>query len=380
MKAYKYKIRRPPKRVVQIFEQWLMICCELYNAALQERRDAWRLKRISISFAEQCAELPGVKDVRPDVAEVNAQVLQNTLRRLQCAFENFFRRVKNGDNPGFPRFKSSRRFNSFTYPQAKGSFRLEGDKLHLSKIGTVRLHLTRSVEGRLKTCQIKREADGWYVIFAVEEWVCPYFPKTGKSVGLDLGIENFATSSEGELIKNPKYLRKAERRLKRAQRNLSRKKKGSSNHRKAIKLLAKQHQKVRRQRIDFFHKESNKLLKEYDEVVFEDLNIAGMVKNHHLAKSISDAGWGGFINVHTAKAENAGRSVVKVPAAFTSQDCSRCGGRVRKTLAVREHRCIGCGLVLSRDHNAALNIKARGTRSVDGRQLPREAGISLYSL
>jgi putative transposase len=225
------------------------------------------------------------------------------------------------------------------------------------------VRLSRPIEGKIKTCTIKREVDGWFVIFTVEENQCRYFPKTGRSVGVDVGIENFATLSTGETIPNPQYLRQAERELKTAQRRVSRRKKGSKRRRRAVQLLAKKYLKVTRQRQDFFHKLSLRLVREFDSVAFEDLNIAGLLRNHHLAKSISDAAWGTFIQLHTGKAESAGRGVVKVPAAFTSQDCSACGLRVRKSLAVREHRCVGCGLVLHRDHNAALNIRARGEAS-----------------
>ncbi len=256
------------------------------------------------------------------------------------------------------RFKAKARYDSFTYPQS--GFRLEGDKLHLSKIGSCRLRLSRPVEGRIKTCTIKREADGWYAVFAVEENSCRYIPKTGKSVGVDLGIASSATLSTGEQIENPKYLRQAERGLKSAQRSVSRKKLRSSSRKKAVQLLAKRHLRVKRQRLDFFHKRSLELLRGFDSFAFEDLNIAGMMRSHHLAKSISDAAWDTFLNIHTNKAAEAGRVVRLVPAAFTSQDCSRCGARVRKTLAAREHRCVGCGLVLCRDYNAAINIHKAG--------------------
>lgn len=358
MKAYKYKIRKPSRRVVECFEQTLDVCRELYNAALQERRDAWRIERKSISQNTQEAQLKDIRASRTDIAAVYSQVNQNVLARVDSAFKSFFRRVKAGQKVGYPRFKSSKRYDSFTYPQS--GFKLEADKLTLSKIGSVRVRLSRLVEGKIKTCTIKREADGWFVIFTVEENQCPYFPKTGESVGVDVGIESFATLSTGEAIANPTYYRKAERALKTAQRCISRRKKGSNRRRKAVQLLAKKYQKITRQRLNFFHKLSLRLVREFDEVVFEDLNIAGMVKNHHLAKSISDAAWGTFILIHEGKAESAGRSVVKVPATFTSQDCNACGNRVRKSLAIREHRCIACGLVLHRDHNAALNIQARG--------------------
>ena len=361
MKSYKYKLR-PSAKITAIFEAWLAICCELYNAALQERRDAYRMAGKSVGFAEQCAELPEVKAERTDVARVHSQVLQNALRRVALAFDDFFRRMKKGQNPGYPRFRSRLRYSSFTFPQAKGTFLLEGDRLHLSKIGKVKVHLSRPITGAIKTCTIKREADGWYVIFAGEEPVARPTLSTGESVGIDLGIENFATLSTGEVIENPKHLRAAERRLKTAQRKVSRRKRGSQRRKKAVLLLAGQHLKVKRQRADFHHKTARRLVDEFGVIVVEDLNIKVMVKNHHLAKSISDAGWNQFILALESKAQREGRELIKVTSSFTSQDCSRCGERVRKTLAMREHRCIACGLVTHRDHNAALNVKWRGRR------------------
>ena len=314
---------------------------------------------MTIPYYAQAAQLPLIKPLRPDVAEVNAQVLQDTLRRLDKAFNAFFRRVKAGDaKAGFPRFKSRMRFDSFTFPQAKGAFRLEGDKLYLSKIGSCRVRLSRPLEGTIKTCAIKREPDGWFVILTAEVEAKP-LPKTGATVGLDVGLENFATLSNGETIPNPRHLKAAEKRLKTAQRSISRKKRRGANRRKAVQLLAKQHLKVKRQRQDFAHKTSLDLLQRFDEIAVEELNIKGMVKNHHLAKSISDVAWGNFLNVLTCKAEKADKRVWKVPAAYASQECSGCGHRMRKTLAQREHRCSKCGLQLHRDVNAAINIKGR---------------------
>jgi putative transposase len=361
MKSYKYKIRRPSKRVVEKFEQTLEVCRELYNAALQERSEAWSVCHKSVNYNKQQAQLKEVRAIRDDVAWVHSQVTQDVLKRLDKAFDAFFRRVKKGEEPGYPRYKSIKRYRSFTYPQS--GFKLDGDKLTLSKIGSMRLRLSRPIEGRIKTCTIKREVDGWYVAFAVEENQSRWFVKTNKFVGVDLGIENFATLSTGEHIETPNYYRKSEAKLKKAQRRLSRRKKWSSRRRKANYQVAKIHQKIARQRLDFFHHLSLRLVKELDAVVFEDLNIEGLKKNHHLAKSISDAAWGTFIAIHTGKAANAGRHVEKVPAQFTSQDCSACGNRVKKSLSEREHRCIACGLVLHRDHNAAINILGRACRS-----------------
>jgi putative transposase len=313
------------------------------------------------------------------VGEVHSQVLQDTLRRVDKTFDAFFRRCQNGEPPGYPRFKSASRYDSFTYPQT--GFRLEGDKLHLSKIGSCRVRLSRPIEGTIKTCAIKREADGWYVVFAVEENQCRFFPKTGEKVGVDVWIENFATLSTGETVENPQFLRESEASLKTAQRRISRRtNKRSNRRRKAVKLLQKKHQKVRRQRVDFHHKTALKILRECDAIAVEDLNVRGMVKNHHLAKSISDAGWSQFILILTSKAEEAGRMVIKVNPSYTSQDCSRCGHRNKITLATRVYRCSRCGLVINRDRNGALNVKGQAGLSgmvPDGES--REPRISTYN-
>lgn len=355
MKAYKFKLKMN-KAFAKQCEQTLNVCRELYNAGLQERRAAFATCRASVSFHKQAIQLPEIKLIREDVDGLHSQVLQDTLRRLSKAFDAFFRQMKNGEQPGYPRFKGKYRFNSFTYPQS--GFRLTGDKLTLSKIGSCRLRLSRAIEGKIKTCTIKRQADGWFVIFTAETPTKP-LPKTGDCIGIDLGIENYATLSTGEVIDNPKYLRESEREIKIAQRQVSKKKWRGENRKKAARVLARKHLKVANQRRDFFHKLSNQLIREFDDIAVEDLNIAGLVKNHHLAKSISDAAWGTFLSILESKAASAGRRVWKVIPQFTSQDCSQCGNRVKKSLSVREHRCIACGFVAHRDHNAAINILAR---------------------
>lgn len=356
IKSYKFKIRKPNKEIVQTFEQWLDICRELYNAGLQERRDAWKLNKENISYFDQQNQIPELKKSRKDLKQVYNRVLLDSLRRLDKTFKNFFRQIKKGEKAGYPRFKSDKRFNSFCFNQV--GFKLQGDKLKLSKIGTVRIHLSREIEGTIKTCTIKRQVDGWFVIFVVE---CEPKPlkKTGKTVGIDVGLNKFATLSDGETIENPKLLRASERRLKTAQRNVTRKKIGSNNRKKAVRLLRKQYLKIKRQRKDFLFKLANNLVKEYDEIAVEELNIKGMLKNHHLAKSISDASWAMFISILESKAEEAGKRVWKVNAKNTSQDCSGCGERVCKSLAVRIHKCDKCGLEMDRDLNASINIKAR---------------------
>ncbi|HEU0184501.1 MAG TPA: transposase [Blastocatellia bacterium] len=356
VKAYKYKLKTNAGFVAGC-SATLDICRELYNAALQERRDAYRINGLSINYHAQAVQLPQIKQVREDVGELHSQVLQDALRRVDKAFNAFFRRCRNGETPGYPRFKPSSRYDSFTYPQS--GFRVEGNKLHLSKIGSCRLRLSRPIEGTIKTCTIKRDVDGWYVVFAVEENQCRFFPKTGEAVGIDVGVENFATLSTGEAVENPEFLRESESELKTAQRKVSRRKRGSKRRGKAVRLLGKKHQKIRLRRADFHHKMAFKVVKEFDAIAVEDLNIKGMVKNHHLAKSISDAGWSQFIKILTSKAESAGREVIKVNPSYTSQDCSGCGERNRITLATRIYRCTRCGLVIHRDRNGALNVKGR---------------------
>jgi putative transposase len=222
--------------------------------------------------------------------------------------------------------------------------------------------LSRRIEGEIKTCTIKREADGWYVIFAVEEPKKEVEPAPKESVGVDVGIESFATLSDDEAapIENPQYFRGAEKELKKAQRRVSRRVKGSKGRKKAVKWLGKKHLKVKRQRSDFHFKEAGKLVEQYQSIKVEELNIQGMVKNHHLAKSISDAGWGQFIEILIFKAEEAGRAVIKVNPSYTSQDCSRCGHRNRITLATRIYRCSECRLVIHRDRNGAKRIEQKG--------------------
>ena len=339
-------------------------CRELYNAGLEERQEAWRRRGVSITAASQSAQLPDIKEIRPEYRDVHSQVLQDVLTRLDRAFQAFFRRVKSGDTPGYPRFQGSNRYNSFTYKQFGNGATLDGildnGFLVLSKIGRIAMRWSRPIEGMPKTVTLSREADGWYVCFSCADVPTQPLPSTGQETGIDLGIESFATLADGTMIHNPRCYRRAERRLKTAQRKVSRRKKGSTRRRKAVKLLAKAHQQVKRQRQDFQHKAALQLVRDYDTIYHEDLQTANMLKNHHLAKSIQDAGWSGFLSILSAKAVWAGRTVVAVPPAYTSQTCSGCGAVVKKGLSIRWHRCPDCGTSLHRDHNAAKNIERLG--------------------
>jgi putative transposase len=368
LRTFVYKLR-PTSAQAAILTETVETCRHLYNDALAERKTAYRERGESIGFARQCASLPARKEISPYLPRVYSQVLQDVLHRVDRTFQVFFRRVKAGEQPGSPRFKGKGWYDSFTYPQWGKGVKLENRRLILSKIGPIRLHKDRQLNGTPKTCTIVRKADGWYVSIACEVAPSP-LPLTGKAVGVDVGLESFATLSNGTQIANPRYYRAAERKLKTAQRRLSRRVKGSSRRRKARELLAKAHLKVKRARQDFAHKTARALVNEYDQIAVEKLNIRGMVRNHPLAKSISDAGWGLFLTILIAKAASAGRVVVEVNPAGTSQLCAQCGERVPKRLAVRWHSCPYCGCELHRDHNAALNILKRGGGTAFGEALP----------
>jgi putative transposase len=241
-----------------------------------------------------------------------------------------------------------------------GGAALDGGMLSLSRIGRIRLRLHRPLQGTLKTVTISREADGWYACISCAEVPSEPLPAMGRETGIDVGLKVFLVTADGEVVDNPRQYRKAEKQLAKAQRRVSRRKKGSKRRHKALNLLARKHQEVKRQRTDFHHKTALSLLRTYDVIYLEDLQVRNLVRNRHLAKSISDAGWAAFRTILEAKAACAGRQVIAVPAQYTSQDCSGCGERVPKSLSVRTHVCPSCGLVLDRDENAAANILRAG--------------------
>jgi putative transposase len=358
-KTYKYKLIPTPEQA-RTLETILWRCRDLYNAALEERKTAWERGHVSLTYYRQKAELPDLKADIPEYTEVHSQVLQDVLLRLDRAFQAFFRRVSNGEEPGYPRFQGRNRYNSFTYPQYGKGAVLDGGVLSLSKIGRIPLRLHRPLEGTPKTVIVSKEADGWYACFSCAEVPMEPLPPTGEETGIDVGLKVFLITAGGEIVENPRHYQQAEKRLAKAQRRVSHRKKGSKRRRKAIALLKRKHQKVQRQRTDFHHKTARLLLQRYDTIYLEDLRVANMVRNKHLAKSISDAGWAAFRTILEGKAAYAGRRVVAVPPAYTSQDCSGCGERVPKSLSVRTHICPNCGLVMDRDENAAKNIQWAG--------------------
>lgn len=365
-KSFKYRLY-PTRKQAECLQRTLDLCRELYNAALEERRTAWRERGIAISYTAQAAQLPDIKRDRPDLAEVYSQVLQDVLRRLENTFQAFFRRVRNGEKPGFPRFKGHSRYDSFTYPQYPSGVSLR-EKLYLSKIGGIRIKLHREIKGTIKTVTIKREVGKWYAVFSCQDVPIQTLPKTGAAVGIDVGLESFAMLSNGTRIENPRWYRSAKRKLRMAHRVVSKREHGSQRRKKAVRLLQVAYAKVRNQRRDFQHKLSRWLVTNYDVIAFEDLNIKGMIRNPYLAKSISDAGWGQFIALLLYKAEEAGKEAIAVSPQLTSQRCSGCGEIVAKSLSQRWHLCPHCGLSLHRDHNSALEILRLGRSLQRGAQ------------
>jgi putative transposase len=359
--TYRYQLTPIPLQGLER-ERVLMLCRHLYNAAVGERREAWRMRCVTVAYYQQKAEAPAIKEAMSEYAETNAQVLQDVVLRVERAFQAFLCRVKNGETPGYPRFQRRKRYNSFTYLQVgeHGGARQDSGYLILSKIGRIALRWSRPLEGRPKTVTISKEVDGWYVCFLCADVPARPLPPTGQETGVDLGIEAFATLSDAMRIFNSGWYRKAERALKMAQRRDSRRRKGSYRRRKAVITLAKAHQQVRRQRRDLHHKTALALVQNRDVIYHEDLQTANMLRNHHLAKSIADAGWSAFLSLLDYKAACAGRRVIAVGPVFTGQMCSGCGMLVQKSLSIRWHACPACGTSLHRDHNAAKKRERLG--------------------
>lgn len=362
-----YKFRLYPIRTQQnLLGSQLSLCQWLYNHFLEERRNAYEKDKIKISCFDQIKEIPKLKKEKPELKQVYSQTLQDVARRLDKAFQNFFRRVKENKNgnkqkPGYPRFKGKYRYDSLIYPQS--GFELKDNKLNLSKIGFLKIKLHREIEGNIKTLTIKRTpTNKWYACFMVE--INKELPEKRRiedimsenMIGVDMGLDNFLTSSQEEKIDNPRYLRESEEKLSKVQRKHSRKKLRSKNRTKSRIKIARLHEKITNQRQDFLHKLSKYLVNDFQLIAFEKLIIKGMVKNKYLAKSITDASWGKFRQMLTYKAEEAGLYAIGVNPQNTSQICSNCEKTVPKSLATRIHKCPHCGLTIDRDINAAKNI------------------------
>jgi putative transposase len=356
-KAFQFHLR-PTKKQAKALQIQLDECRWLYNQLLEQRKLSHEELDIGLNKYQQSMFLPELKIERPSLTLVHSQVLQNVVDRLDKAFTSFFRRYKNGETPGFPRFRSLHRYNSICYPQS--GFSLVGSELKLSKIGSIRLKLHRPVSGTIKSCTIRKTASGsWLVSLSCEVETMP-LQSNNSSVGIDVGIENFAVLTNGEAIANPKFFKKEEKILAKAQQKFSKKEKGSIERKKCGKIVAKIHERISNKRKDFCHKESKKIVDKYQHICVEDLNIKKMVEGSFLAKSITDASWGMFLQFLTYKAADAGRKLGLVNPAYTSQTCSRCQHIEEKMLSERKHSCSQCGYQTTRDFNAAQNILALG--------------------
>lgn len=382
-RAYKFRMRPTGGQHLRL-RACLDSHREMYNAALQERRDAWRMCRQGVSYGHQSAQLKAIREIRPDVATWSFSSQQATLRRLNRAFAGFFRRVKAGEKAGYPRFKSRDRFDSVEWPSDGDGCRWKPDsgRVYLRGIGDVRVTAHRQVEGRVKTIQVRRQGRRWFVVLSCDDVPARPLEPTGSATGVDVGIADFAVTSDGAHIANPRWARTAGGRLEAAQGRLTAKQRGSNNRRSARETVAARHRKIANQRRDWQHKQARQLVERYDIVFVEDLKIKNMVRrvkprpdpdnpgvflpNGQAAKSglnrsIHDAGWAAFVGTLKAKAEEAGRRVVDVDPRHTSSRCEACGhtakaNRVSQPLFV----CQNCGHTAQADEHAARNILRAG--------------------
>ncbi|MDD1415066.1 transposase [Dolichospermum sp. ST_con] len=375
--AYQYKLRPTTKQAIEI-DRWLSMLCAQYNYLLADRFDWYERNRSPINacplvcylpelrdnpdYYSQKKTLPQLKKTHPWYGEIYSQVLQDIVKRVKVTFDRFLKGDSNGKRSGRPRFKSRERYRTFTYPQVKDGC-LQGSLITLPMFGIVKVILHRPIPNgfKIKTASVTKKADGYYLTLSLEDATVPTIKpdfNPNSITGIDVGLKEFLTTSEGETVAIPQYYRKSLKRLRIIQKRVSRRKKGSNSRKKAVKQLGKQHKKVADKRKDFHFKTANNLLKKYDVVAVEDLNVKGLARTR-LAKSILDAGWSSFLSILTNKAVNAGLLVIPVKASGTSQDCSSCGDKVPKKLHIRWHDCPNCGCSLDRDHNAARNIKNR---------------------
>jgi putative transposase len=358
-RTYKFRIY-PNRNQNRELDAMLETHRRLYNAALESRKNTYEQEKKTVGFARQCAWFTVEKKSNLYYQKLNRLSAECTLRHLDGAFQSFFRRVKSGEKPGYPRFKSRDRFSRIQFrPSEGGGISLVNGKLRVQFVGDLRIKLHREMPtGPVKLAALRKEQGHWYVAFTKEIVVQAPPVSACPAVGIDVGIESFLTTSNGEQVANPRCLKRTLPELRRQQRSLSRKKRGSNRRKKQKTRVAKVHAKIRNQRRHFHHLTANDLVRRFGVIAVESLNVRGMLRNRRLAQAISDAGWHSFITLLTYKAASAGGQVVAVNCRGTSQECSGCGEVVQKPLSQRWHEC-GCGTSLHRDHNAARNILAR---------------------
>ena len=360
-RAFVYRLY-PTRRQAEALGAQLEATRQLYNAALEQRRAAWSLRRKSVSFLEQSRELPDLRRAEPSLGAVHSHACQTTLWRLHRAFQAFFRRAKTGEKAGYPRFKAHERWDSIQFKEPGNGVAVVDGRLRVHGVGHVKVKWHRPVAGEVKTVALKRDARGrWSAVLSCDGVPARAFPEASAEVGIDMGLASFATLSTGKVIANPRWHRTAERRLADAQRELAQARSGTGARRRAHLCVARLHEKVREQRRDFHHKTALALVRVHGAIAVEDLEARDLIEHSPagLSKSISDAGWGRFLSILGAKAEEAARRFERVPPRGTSSTCSGCGRMEPKALSDRVHRC-PCGLVVGRDHNAALNILRLG--------------------
>jgi putative transposase len=363
-KTFKYRIW-PTKRQTTLLAQQLEDCRWLYNHWLNERKTSYEQTAKAPRLYDQQAELPALKLTRPGLNNVHSQVLQNVGVRLDLAMQAFFRRLKSGEKPGYPRFKGYGRYDSLTFPQAPSGCKLEGDSLIVSKVGHIKVKLHRPLKGTPKTVTLTRSSTGkWYVCFSCEGVEPNVLPPNPSQVGIDVGLKTFASMSDGQEIETPHFFRKEEKTLAKAQRKLSKAEKGTPERKAKRKIVARVHERIGWKRTNFSHQHSRKVINQFGLIAVEDLNVNRMLHNHCLAKSISDAAWSNFFSMLSCKAEEAGRTLIKVNPAYTSQTCSSCGHRQKMPLSERVFNCPCCLIQLDRDLNASLNILALGLQGL----------------
>lgn len=367
--AYKYRIY-PNRSQRELIERTFGCCRWVYNQSLEVRTKTWEGESRSVTASECMKMIPGWKNENPWLADADAVALQQAVRDCDRAFQGFFRRCKQGGKPGYPRFKSAKTVRqSYRTQNPAGRSKIEvfeaENRVKLPKLGKVKAKISRPIAGRITSATISRDPAGRYhVSICCDDVPAEPLPASDGAVGVDLGIESLATLSTGEKVANPRALKKHERKLAREQRRLSRKQKGSSNRKKQQRKVARVHAKIADARNDYAHKLTTRLVRENQVIAAESLNVAGMVKNRHLAKHVADAGFGEVCRQLAYKAERHGRAFVQVGAWYpSSKACSSCGRVVGSMpLAVRSWECPACGAAHDRDVNAAKNILAEGLR------------------
>ncbi len=366
-----YKFRLYPSKAQETkLNETLAVCRLVYNSLLHERTALHEQGLKPPTYYTQAPAITRWKKDHAELKTVHSQVLQNVAVRVELAFQAFFRRVKKndgkvGETPGYPRLKGNRQYDSITYPGS--GFKIGESSVWLSLFGKqvqVKAKIHRPVTGKVKTCTVRRYGFKWFACFSVEQ-ECDFLPPCTEAIGLDAGLNSFLALSNGEgdnfFIDNPRFFRRDEKALAKAGRKQAKTPKRSKSRRKANKVLSRIHERIRNRRHDFVHQTARRLVNRFGVLAVEKLNVKGMVKNHCLAKSISDASWSMFRTVLTQKAESAGREIYAVDPRYTSQDCHACGFRGKKKLSERWHFCPNCSVSLDRDTNAAINILALAT-------------------